>query len=73
MKKLTRGCGAEADETPRDFSELRDAFFAAQVLVFRKQDFTAGECLEFAKCRSRCTTTVAGTTWTGLRGRSHPC
>jgi len=39
----------EMDRIPADFREVRDAFFAAQVLVFRNQKFSAKEFLEFAK------------------------
>jgi taurine dioxygenase len=37
------------DRIPGDFRELWDAFFAAQVLVLRNQNFNAGEFLEFAR------------------------
>jgi taurine dioxygenase len=49
LRKLSDGFGAEADAIPPDFTEVRDAFFAAQVLVFRKQKFRAGEFLDFAR------------------------
>ena len=41
--------GAEADEISPDFRQVWDAFFAAQVLVFRNQRFTSGEFLSFAR------------------------
>jgi taurine dioxygenase len=41
--------GAEADRIPADFRKVWDAFFASQVLVFRKQRFSAGEFLAFAR------------------------
>ena len=49
MKELGDGFGAEADRIPGDFREVWDAFFAAQVLVFRNQKFSAGGFLEFAR------------------------
>jgi taurine dioxygenase len=41
--------GAEADAIDPDFTRVRDAFFAAQVLVFRRQKFTPSGFLEFAR------------------------
>jgi taurine dioxygenase len=41
--------GLESDEIDRDFGKVWDAFFAGQVLVFRKQSFTSGKFLEFAR------------------------
>jgi taurine dioxygenase len=41
--------GAEADAIDPDFRRVWDAFFAAQVLVFRNQRMKAGEFLAFAR------------------------
>jgi taurine dioxygenase len=41
--------GAEADSMDAPFSEIWDAFFAAQILVFRAQQLTAERYLEFAQ------------------------
>jgi taurine dioxygenase len=41
--------GLEADEIGADFREVWDAFFRAQVLVFRAQKFTPSGFLAFAK------------------------
>ena len=49
LRKLSDGFGAQADEISPDFRKVWDAFFAAQVLVFRSQKFTAGKYLEFAR------------------------
>ena len=49
MKKLADGFGAEVERIPGDFREVWDAFFAAQVLVYRHQKFSASGFLEFAK------------------------
>jgi taurine dioxygenase len=49
VKQLGDGFGAEAERIPRDFREVWDAFFAAQVLVFRNQKFSASGFLEFAR------------------------
>jgi taurine dioxygenase len=49
LRKLGEGFAAEAEETPADFRELWDAFFASQVLVLRKQSFTPGAYLAFAR------------------------
>ncbi|HEY1290291.1 MAG TPA: TauD/TfdA family dioxygenase [Burkholderiales bacterium] len=49
LRKLGAGFGAESDEIPPDFGEVRDAFFASQVLVLRNQKFTPGGFLGFAK------------------------
>jgi taurine dioxygenase len=48
LRKLADGFGAEADEIPSDFREVWDAFFAAQVLVFRQQQFDPSGFLRFA-------------------------
>jgi taurine dioxygenase len=49
LRKLSAGFGAEADEISPDFAQVRDAFFASQVLVFRNQRFSPSRFLEFAK------------------------
>jgi taurine dioxygenase len=49
LGRLSDGFGAEADAIPPQFSEVWDAFFASQVLVFRGQRFAAEEYLEFAR------------------------
>src|SRR5882672_1783661 len=49
LRKLSDGFGAEADTIPGDFRQVWDAFFASQVLVFRKQKFSATQFLAFAK------------------------
>jgi taurine dioxygenase len=49
LRKLSDGFGAEADAIPPDFRDVWEAFFAAQVLVFRNQDLEAGEFLDFAR------------------------
>src|SRR3954462_9519213 len=50
MKVRTLGpFGAEADSIEAPFREVWDAFFAAQVLVFRAQKFTPSEFLAFAR------------------------
>ena len=49
MRKLAEGFGAEADEIASDFRQVWDAFFAAQVLVFRGQSFTPSGYLSFAR------------------------
>jgi taurine dioxygenase len=49
VEKLSDGFGAEAHAIPADFREVRDAFFAAQVLVFRGQAFTPAEYLAFGR------------------------
>jgi taurine dioxygenase len=41
--------GAEADAISPDFRQVWDAFFAAQVLVFRAQKFTPSSFLAFAR------------------------
>src|SRR3954471_20390813 len=41
--------GAEADSIDAPFGEIWDAFFAAQVLVFRAQELTAQKYLRFAR------------------------
>jgi taurine dioxygenase len=52
-RKLSPGFGAEADAIPGDFREVRDAFFASQVLVFRAQKFTPSGFLAFARIFGR--------------------
>src|SRR5262245_52656220 len=49
LRKFKEGFGAEADRIPQDFREVWDAFFASQVLVFRKQNFTPAGFLSFAR------------------------
>jgi taurine dioxygenase len=49
FRQLSAGFGAEADRIPSDFRAVWDLFFASQVLVFRKQKFSATQFLEFAK------------------------
>ena len=49
LKGLSDGFGAEADRIPSDFGEVREAFFAAQVLVFRAQSFTPSGFLSFGR------------------------
>ncbi|MGQ0655377.1 MAG: TauD/TfdA dioxygenase family protein [Betaproteobacteria bacterium] len=49
VAKLSAGFGAEAERIPADFREVWDAFFAAQVLVFRGQKFTPSAYLAFGK------------------------
>jgi taurine dioxygenase len=49
LTKLSDGFGAEADEIGTDFREVRDLFFASQVLVFRAQRFTPEAYLQFAR------------------------
>jgi taurine dioxygenase len=41
--------GAEADSIDAPFREIWDAFFAAQILVFREQELTAERYLKFAR------------------------
>jgi taurine dioxygenase len=48
LRKLSDGFGAEADISP-DFGQVRDAFFASQVLVFRNQNLTSSAYLDFAR------------------------
>jgi taurine dioxygenase len=48
LRKLA-GFGAEADAVSPRFREVWDAFFAAQVLVFRGQRFSAAEFVLFGK------------------------
>ncbi len=48
LKKLADGFGAEADALAPDFREVWDAFFAAQVLVFRAQRFSPAQFVAFA-------------------------
>ena len=49
FRKFPEGFGAEADRIPADFREVWDGFFAAQVLVFRNQKFSAKRFLDFAR------------------------
>ncbi len=49
LNKLSAGFGAETGAFDAAFQEIWDAFFAAQVLVFRGLRLTAGEFLEFAR------------------------
>ena len=49
LKKLGAGFGAETASIDVPFQEIWDAFFAAQVLVFRGLRLTAGQFLEFAR------------------------
>src|SRR6476620_2691356 len=49
FRQLSAGFGAEAERIPADFSAVWDLFFASQVLVFRKQKFSATQFLEFAR------------------------
>ena len=49
LRKLSEGFGAEADAIAPHFREVWDAFFAAQVLVFRNQRFTPSGFLDFAR------------------------
>lgn len=39
----------EMDRIPGDFREVWDTFFASQILVFRRQSFTPGKFLAFAR------------------------
>src|SRR5215213_8781573 len=48
-RQLSAGFGAEAEHIPADFRAVWDLFFASQVLVFRKQTFSATQFLEFAR------------------------
>jgi taurine dioxygenase len=49
LRKLCDGFGAEADEVSPDFREVWQAFFAAQLLVFRRQQMNASGFLDFAR------------------------
>jgi taurine dioxygenase len=49
LKKLSAGFGAETVAFDIPFQAVWDAFFAAQVLVFRGLRLTAGQFLEFAR------------------------
>jgi taurine dioxygenase len=49
LNKLGAGFGAEAGDFGAAFQEIWDAFFSAQVLVFRGLRLTAGQFLEFAR------------------------
>jgi len=49
LTKLSAGFGAETEDFGAPFQEVWDAFFAAQVLVFRGLELTAGGFLSFAR------------------------
>jgi alpha-ketoglutarate-dependent taurine dioxygenase len=49
LKKLSAGFGAETGAFDAPFQEIWDAFFAAQVLVFRGLRLSANQFLEFAR------------------------
>ena len=49
LSRLSAGFGAETTAFDAPFREIRDAFFAAQVLVFRGLRLSAGQFLEFAR------------------------
>ena len=49
LSKLSAGFGAETAAFDAPFREIWDAFFAAQVLVFRGLRLSAGQFLEFAR------------------------
>jgi taurine dioxygenase len=49
LRKLSDGLGAEADRIDHDFGKVWDAFFAAQVLVFRSQKFSPEAFRDFAR------------------------
>jgi tripartite ATP-independent transporter DctP family solute receptor len=49
LKKLSAGFGAETAAFDAPFQEIWDAFFAAQVLVLRGLQLSAGQFLEFAR------------------------
>jgi taurine dioxygenase len=49
LARLSDGFGAEADQVSPDFREVWDAFFAAQVLVFRGQQFSHQGFVRFAR------------------------
>src|SRR4051812_41392738 len=49
FRQLSAGFGAEAEHIPAGFRAVWDLFFASQVLVFRKQKFSATQFLEFAR------------------------
>jgi taurine dioxygenase len=49
LRKLSAGYGAESGDFGAPFQEVWDAFFAAQVLVFRGLELTAGRLLSFAR------------------------
>ena len=48
LARLSDGFGAEADQVSPDFREVWDAFFAAQVLVFRGQQLSPEGFVRFA-------------------------
>ena len=49
LRKLSAGFGAESEAFGAPFQETWDAFFGAQLLVFRGLRLTAGQFLEFAR------------------------
>jgi taurine dioxygenase len=49
LAPLSERFGAEAGAIPADFREVWDAFFSAQVLVFRGQAFTPAQYLAFGR------------------------
>jgi taurine dioxygenase len=49
FRQLSAGFGAEAERIPAAFSAVWDLFFASQVLVFRQQEFSATQFLDFAR------------------------
>ena len=49
LEKLGAGFGAQTRDFDAPFREISDAFFAAQVLVFRGLRLTAAQFLEFAR------------------------
>lgn len=49
LKKLSASFGAEAEDFGAPFQEVWDAFFAAQVLVFRGLELTADRFLAFGR------------------------
>ena len=49
LRKLSAGYGAETEDFGAPFQEVWDAFFAAQVLVFRGLELTADRFLCFAR------------------------
>jgi taurine dioxygenase len=49
LKRLSAGFGAEGGDFGAPFQEVWDAFFTAQVLVFRSLHLTARQFLEFAR------------------------
>ena len=49
LRKLSAGYGAETEDFGAPFQEIRDAFFASQVLVFRGLELTADRFLAFGR------------------------